>query len=99
MGLRSELHTLLLTYANNVYHQPPPGIQMVYPCIVYGRDNIDTIFADNLPYMHKKRYQVTIIDANPDSEIPDEVAKLPSCSFDRAFTAGNLNHVVYNLYF
>lgn len=99
MALRSELQTYLETLTPFVYHQPPPGLQMKYPCILYNRDDVDTIFADNLPYRHKKRYQVTIIDKNPDSLIPDELAKLPLCSFDRSFTASNLNHVVYNLYF
>lgn len=72
---------------------------MVYPCIVYNRDFSNTQFADNLPYRRKKRYQVTIIDQNPDSVIPDKVADLPMCLFERHFTAGNLHHDVYNIYF
>jgi hypothetical protein len=72
---------------------------MSYPCIVYERDDIDTKFADNRPYSHKKRYQVTVIDPNPDSEIPDRVAELPLCSFSRAFKADNLNHDIFNLFF
>lgn len=45
------------------------------------------------------RYTVTIIDRNPDSAIPNKVAELPLCSFNRFYTADNLNHFVYNLYF
>ena len=72
---------------------------MKYPCIVYKRVTGDTQFADNIPYIIKKKYQITVIDSNPDSLIPDKVAQLPYCVFDRHFTSGNLNHDVYNLYF
>jgi hypothetical protein len=72
---------------------------MQYPCIVYNRDSVDTEFADNTPYRHTKRYQVTVIDRNPDSGVPDKVAALPMCSYDRFFTADNLNHDVFNIFF
>lgn len=72
---------------------------MVYPCIVYKRDRLDTQFASNDPYRTTKRYQVTVIDRNPDSDIPDKVATLPMCASDRCFTANNLNHDVFNIYF
>jgi hypothetical protein len=72
---------------------------MTYPCIVYSRDFAETDFAGNRPYKHCKRYQVTIIDRDPDSEIPDKIAELPMCIFDRFYTADNLNHDVYKLFF
>lgn len=72
---------------------------MQYPCIVYQRDNADTKFAGNNAYRYTKRYQVTIIDRDPDSVIPGKVAGLPMCLFNRYFTADNLHHDVYNLYF
>lgn len=99
MAPQSELQTLLKTMAPNVYFQPPANLTMKYPCIRYERDGRDTKFADNKPYKHKKRYQVTVMDQDPDSEIADKVADLPLCIFDRHFTADNLNHDVYNLYF
>ena len=99
MGQRLELQTLLKTMCPNVYFQPPENLVMKYPCIVYHRDYANTEFADGLPYSRTKRYQVTIIDEDPDSEIPNEVAKLPMCVFDRFFTADNLNHDVYRLFF
>jgi hypothetical protein len=101
MGKRLDLQTLLvdLLGSTNVYFQPPPSMQIEYPCIVYHRDSARTQFADNGPYKNRKRYQVTIIDANPDSGIPDRVAALPLCSFDRFFTADSLNHDIYNLFF
>lgn len=101
MGQRLELQTLLETIlgSRNVYFQPPANVQMQYPCIVYNRDNADTKFAGNKPYRNVKRYQVTVIDRNPDSVIPDKIAALPMCSFNRFFTADNLNHDVYTLFF
>lgn len=96
---RSDLHTLLKTITTNVYFQPPPTVQMEYPCIVYQRSQIKTDFADNLPYNRTKRYQITVIDRDPDSEIPDQVSDLPLCFFDRAFAAEQLNHDVFSLFF
>jgi len=101
MAPRLELQALLaeILGSGEVYFQPPPNVVMQYPAIVYNRDRIDTVYADNSPYKHKKRYQVTVIDPDPDSAIPDKIAELPLCSFDRAFKAGNLNHDVFNLFF
>lgn len=101
MAPRLELQTLLVSLlgSTNVYFQPPPTINMQYPCIVYKRDYISTDFAGNKPYSHRKRYQVTVIDPDPDSDIPEKVAALPLCSFDRFYTADKLNHDVYNLFF
>lgn len=101
MGTRLELQTLLTATLGspNVYFQPPATLQMSYPCIIYKRDRRDTEFADNKPYKDKKRYQVTVISPDPDSDIPDKVATLPLCSFDRFYTADSLNHDVFNLFF
>ena len=99
MGQRADLHTLLLSIVPNVYFQPPPSVQMQYPCIVYARSDRNVDHANNKPYKHVKQYEVTVIDRDPDSTIPDQVAELPMCSFRRFFTAENLNHDVYELFF
>lgn len=101
MGRRVELQTLLTSLLGtpNVYFQPPSNLQMKYPCIVYKRDQAQTEFANNSPYKNTKRYSVTVIDKDPDSDIPDRVARLPMCTFNRFYTADDLNHDVYNLYF
>lgn len=101
MASRLELHEVLckILGTRNAYFQPPESVKMQYPCIVYKRSDANTLFANDEPYVHTKRYQLTIIDKNPDSEIPDKVAKLPMCVFDRHYTAGNLNHDIYNLYY
>ena len=101
MASRLKLQTILeeILGTENVYFQPPSTVKMQYPCIVYQRQWGLTQFADNRPYIITKKYQVTVIDRDPDSTIPDQVAALPLCTYDRDYTADNLNHFVYNLYF
>lgn len=101
MSARLQLQDILegILGAPNVYFQPPASIQMQYPCIVYSRDGANTRFADNIPYKKQMRYQVTVIDRNPDSVIPGRVAELPTCSYDRFMAVDNLNHDVFTLYF
>lgn len=101
MGSRLELQTLLETVlgSDKVYFQPPPSIIMSYPCIVYNRSKIDTKFANNNPYNLEKEYSITVIDKNPDSLIPEKIANLPRCIFNRHFTSDNINHDVFILYF
>lgn len=101
MAPRLQLQALLelILENTNVYFQPPASVKMQYPCIVYKRDNAKTEFAGNKPYTHNRRYMVTVIDRDPDSEIPDKIAELPKCNTLRFFTANNLHHSVFNLYF
>jgi len=101
MGTRVELHAVLtsLLGTENVYFQPPPSYLMTYPCIIYSRSKIITRFAGDAPYSHTKQYTLTVIDKDPDSSIPDLVAKLPRAIFDRHYTADGLNHDVFTLYY
>jgi hypothetical protein len=72
---------------------------MKYPCIVYKRDTADSKFASNNPYRFTQRYQVTVIDRDPESAIPNKVAALPLCVYSRFYAVEGLNHDVFNLYF
>ena len=101
MAPRLDLQALLVAIlgTGNVYFQPPPTIQMAYPCIVYKRDTSRTKYAGDKPYGRVIRYQVIYIDPNPDSTIPDKIAELPMCAHNRFYTADNLNHDVFNLFF
>ncbi|WIC89916.1 tail terminator [Gordonia phage Hydrus] len=96
---RLELQQVLKDIVPNVYFQPPNGLSMTYPCIIYARDTMDVSYADNGPYRHAIRYEVTVVDQNPDSEIVQKVANLPLTSHNRFFTSDNLNHDVFTLYF
>ncbi len=99
MAPRLELQSLLERLTERVYFQPPTNISLVYPCILYQLDGDRTERANNKLYSRTKRYQVTVIDRNPDSELPDKVIELPLCEFDRFYTADNLNHTVFTLFF
>lgn len=101
MDQRLLLHELLVGVLEspNVYFQPPAGYLMKYPAIVYNRDYAMTSFADNNVYNFEKRYEVTVIDRDPDSPIPDKVAWLPRCRFSRHFVVDGLNHDVFTLFF
>ena len=98
---RQELQTLLegILGSNKVYFQPPPKVKLEYPCIIYHLSDIQTIHANNSPYLRTKSYQVKVVDQDPDSTIPDSIGELPLCSFDRRYTTSYLNHFVFNLYF
>ena len=99
MGTRLELQSLFETLTSNVYFQPPDGLSIEYPCIVYKRDKMGITFANDSPYRLTTRYLVTIIDRNPDSIIISLIANLPMCLYNRGYAAKNLNHDVFNLYF
>lgn len=101
MAPRPQLHQILkdLLGSDHVYFQPPPNTQINYPAIVYNRDFAETMFAGNFPYRFEKRYQVTLIAANPDEGTFDKIAKLPMCTFLRWFAKDELNHDVFQIYF
>jgi hypothetical protein len=63
------------------------------------RDGSYVKFADNEMAMRIKQYQITVIDRNPDSTLPDTVEELVYSKFNRFFTADNLNHWVFTLFF
>lgn len=96
---RLDLHQFLkdLADSNNVYFQPPASKEMHYPAIVYNLNNIRNNPADNRIYTQYDQYSITVIDEDPDSELARKVSLIPSCTFDRHFTADNLNHFVYTI--
>jgi hypothetical protein len=101
MEKRLELQELLenILGSPNVYFQPPPSVRMSYPAIVFARNDISAIRANNNAYKVDHEYTVTLIDRNPDTGIVDELIALPYCSFSRHYTADNLNHYVFSLFY
>jgi len=99
MAPRLQLHEKLKQLTDHVYFQPPSNVEIQFPCILYARDSSYLEYAGNQPYIHAKRYQVTVIDRNPDSPLADRVEELPYCQFERSFPAGELNHWIFNLFF
>jgi hypothetical protein len=101
MSRRLELHDILvrLLGSGNVYFQPPSTVKMHYPCIVYRRSQLVLRRANDALYRYTQVYTVTVIDPDPDSDVPIRVSNLPLCRFDRHYTADNLNHDVYSVYY
>lgn len=85
--------------SRNCYYSPPAGMHLKYPCIVYQLADDDRYFADNIPYIKNKRWTVTVIDKDPDSDIPSRFDDIQFTSFDRFFTVDNLNHFVFTIYY
>lgn len=102
MGRRIEFHEKLVELLGSryVYFQPPESLKLEYPCIVYLMSRGDTRFSDNVPYTFEVAYDVTFITKDPDSPLVKTIAMhFPKCRFDRQFTADNLNHYVYTIYY
>lgn len=96
--LREALCAILGT--ENVYFQPPASVLMRYPCIRYSLDAPDLKRANNRIYKNTKKYEVVVIDYEPDSPIPDAILeRFQYVSIDRRYTADNLNHTVLTLYY
>lgn len=98
---RVELQRLLegMLGTRNVYFQPPTGLKLKYPCIVYNLDTADDVHADDLIYRRLYQYSLTYITKNPEDPMRDEIDNLRYCRFNRFFASDNLNHFVYTLYF
>lgn len=85
--------------SNNVYFQPPATVKMHYPAIVYKLAEISLRSADDEVYLKRKRYQVQIIDPNPDTDYVDGfIESFDMCRFDSFFVAENLNHFNFTIY-
>ena len=98
---RPELHRSLerLLGSRNVYYQPPTGMKLQYPCIVYNLADATDVHAENRIYRRLYRYTLTYISKDPDDPKRDQIDDLPYCSFDRFITSDNLNHFVYTIYY
>lgn len=101
MSRRTDLQAILerTLGSKNVYFQPPANVCMKYPAIVYSLSGIDPLDADDAEYLQPRAYEVTLIDKNPDSLTIGKLSKLPYTRFNRHYTADNLNHDVFTLYY
>lgn len=99
---RLDLHEKLcdILGTRNVYYQPPASVKMKYPCIRYSSDGVDVNHANDFAYNYTKRYEGVIIDPNPDSTTPYSILMhFPMCSLGSSYTADNLNHFPFTLYY
>lgn len=86
--------------SDRVYFQPPANYKMKYPCFRYSWAGTRSSRANNLNYRNTRQYQVIYIDPDPTSEIPMQLLReFEMINHDRSYTADNLNHYVFTLYF
>ena len=97
LNLQTTLENIL--GSRNVYYQPPESVKMQYPAIVYFRNGIENNHANDSVYNQNVSYEIIVIYKDPDSEIPLAISQLPLCKFNRRYTADNLYHDVFTLYF
>jgi hypothetical protein len=101
MDNRLKLQSLLeeALGSKQVYFQPPSSIRMKYPAIVYSRNNIENVSANDSVYVQHYSYQITVMDYNPDSEIVKKISMIPGIRFGNHFTSEDLNHDVFTITF
>ena len=99
MDNRLKLQSLLeeILGSDQVYYQPPSSVRMKYPAIVYSRNSINNLAANDSVYLQRFSYQITVMDYDPDSEIVKNISKIPGISFGTHFTSDNLNHDTFTL--
>lgn len=85
--------------SRNVYFQPPEGIKIQYPAIVYHLEQVKTDFANNDPYSLYNRYQITYIDRSPTSDVPKKLQGMRMTRFTSYFARDGLNHYNHSTYF
>ena len=97
-NLQTEFEELL--GSRNVYFQPPPSIRMHYDAIRYELAGKDLMHADNRVYKFSNRYDGVVITKDPDTLIPDKIlSHFEMVSFGRPYTADNLYHYPFTLYY
>lgn len=97
---RERLHGVLRKLCPNVYFQPPSDVRMIYPCIVYAVASMDTVRANNKVYGMHTAYTITVIDRDPENEIPATMlSSFAMCDWNASFVADNLNHTSLTLYY
>ena len=102
MRTRLDFHEMLLwkvPTATKVYFQPPESLKLQYPCLIYSIETDENWNADNIKYINMLRYSVIAIDRNPDSQMLQELSDIPYSELDRTYTADNLNHFVFRIYY
>lgn len=98
---RVELHHKLeaILGSENVYFDPPEDFKLKYPCIVYYLEGLFDRPADNVTYHRMHRYNMTFITEDPEDPIAEDLADMRYCNLDRPFTASDMMHFSYTIYY
>jgi hypothetical protein len=112
MGRRQDLNEILVSLFKGIVdpnsykyiqpcvkYQPGSSITLTYPAIVYKLDDIPSIYANNRPYLWSHRYELQVIDRDPESKLRERVVGLPMCKFSNSFVSDNLYHYVFEIFY
>ena len=102
MASRLELHEELCEVlgSRNVYFMTPESVKMSYDAIRYTLSGKDVRRANNMSYKATNRYDGVVITRSSDTTIPDDLlSHFEMCSLGRPYTADNLNHYPFTLYY
>ena len=102
MGSRIELQQKLeaVLGSRNVYFQPPETLKIKYPAIIYDLADIETVKANNRKYLYNKRYTITLIHNDPDTDLVEKLLEaFTYVDFDRNYKTNNLYHFVFDLFY
>jgi hypothetical protein len=100
---RIELQNILenILGSSNVYFQPGPSITLHYPCIIFNRSSVRTMSADDVIWNCRQSYSVTVIDYDPDSQIPFDLLDNFKCliRIESNYRSNGMNHTKLQLYY
>lgn len=102
MAKRLELQAMFeeILGSRNVYFDPPESVKMKYDAIRYKLSGKDITRANNSAYRITNRYDGVVITTDPDTTIPDEmIRQFSMCSFGTPYTADNLHHYPFTIYY
>ena len=92
--LRADI--MSYTGAERVYFQPPPAIQLRYPCIYMKCDGWQFEYGDNLNYLKTVRYQFTVMSTVVDDELFNLMAEYPGMSYASNYCSDGIYHYVFS---
>lgn len=85
--------------SSNVYFQPPRGLNISYPAIVYNIDSSMTEYANGKPYKIQDRYHIQYIDRKNNLDVHRKIQELPMTRFTSYFSTDGLNHYNYTIHY
>lgn len=97
---REDLHRLLKVICPNVYFQPPSNVMLQYPCIIYRKVGSTNLRANDRLYISTPEYAMTVIDRNPDGELPQHIlGSFAMCEDGNVYVVDNLYHTPITLHY
>lgn len=96
-SLNGELKKILGN--DNVYFQPPESIKIKYPCIIYSLKDMNITNANNRKYLRNRKYELMLIDKDPDSVYVDKILNFQYCRLGNIYTIDSLNHFIFELFY